>query len=233
MYARPSTSQSRAPSPRAMKGGAPPTARNARTGLLTPPGITRAAASSNRLDSLMLELHGHEVAARRVPAECGDRFDSAADHRGDDVDRARIGRFAADDGLPAVGFGKVRAGVDVRMIDHGDGEAMALEVPDAQQVLGIDVVRGAGIAGVAHGIAAVQLVLSVATAEQPSLGAPAQHHPAGLEGILFDRLGADRVELGRGQDHAPPASAGMMATSSPSPRGVPSPPSSSIGSLFT
>src|SRR6202008_2922461 len=85
MYERPSASHSRAPSPRWMNGGAPPTARNARTGLLTPPGITRLAASSRRLDSLMRKLHGYEVAPLGVPAECGDRIHAPGHHGSDDV----------------------------------------------------------------------------------------------------------------------------------------------------
>src|SRR5688572_24033434 len=48
MYQFPSTSSMRLPSPRSMKSGAPPTARNARTGLFTPPGITfRASAKAS------------------------------------------------------------------------------------------------------------------------------------------------------------------------------------------
>ncbi len=39
--------KNRAPLPRAKKRGVPPTARNARTGELTPPGITRCAAANN------------------------------------------------------------------------------------------------------------------------------------------------------------------------------------------
>jgi hypothetical protein len=42
-YSRPSSSHTRAPSARAMKRGTPPTALNARTGEVTPPGITRRA----------------------------------------------------------------------------------------------------------------------------------------------------------------------------------------------
>src|SRR5215208_3552514 len=50
MSSCPSTSHTRAPAPRAMNRGAPPTARNARTGELTPPGITsRARANSAAL----------------------------------------------------------------------------------------------------------------------------------------------------------------------------------------
>src|SRR5687767_14703975 len=47
MYSCPSTSYSFAPSPRSTKNGAPPTRRNARTGELTPPGMS-ACACSNR-----------------------------------------------------------------------------------------------------------------------------------------------------------------------------------------
>src|SRR2546426_1947777 len=41
----------RAPFPYATKNGSPPTPRNARTGLLTPPGIRRQAASKRLLES--------------------------------------------------------------------------------------------------------------------------------------------------------------------------------------
>src|SRR3989442_14370082 len=50
-YERPPTSQSLAPSPRARKNGSPPTPRKARTGLLTPPGISRHAASNRLFES--------------------------------------------------------------------------------------------------------------------------------------------------------------------------------------
>src|SRR5690606_11042809 len=50
MYSLPSMSTRRLPSPFAMNGGTPPTARNARTGLLTPPGITLRAASNAAAD---------------------------------------------------------------------------------------------------------------------------------------------------------------------------------------
>src|ERR1044072_6544504 len=43
MYSLPSTSQSREPAARRTKKGSPPTARKARTGELTPPGVTAAA----------------------------------------------------------------------------------------------------------------------------------------------------------------------------------------------
>src|SRR4029077_9835772 len=48
MYSRPFASQSRLPAPRSMKGGVPPTARNARTGELTPPGMTFCERSNRR-----------------------------------------------------------------------------------------------------------------------------------------------------------------------------------------
>src|SRR3954452_9901818 len=43
MYSFSSASTICAPTPRTMMGGSPPTARNARTGESTPPGITRSA----------------------------------------------------------------------------------------------------------------------------------------------------------------------------------------------
>src|SRR5918996_3322178 len=236
MYARPSTSQRRAPSPRAMKGGAPPTARNARTGLLTPPGITRPAASSKRSDSVIRQLHRHEVAAGAVPAEGGDRVHRAADDRGDDVDRARVCGLAAHQGLAAVGLREVGAGVDVRVIDDRNAEALPLEVADPEQVLGVDVVRRAGIARMAPRVALVQLVLGVPAAEQLPLAAAAQDDTARLEGVFLGGLRANRLELSGRDDHPPrsqrrpPARAGMIATSSPSFSGVSRP---SMGSLLT
>jgi len=46
----PSTSKTRQPSARAMKGGVPPTEPKARTGLFTPPGIERRARRNSFLD---------------------------------------------------------------------------------------------------------------------------------------------------------------------------------------
>src|SRR4029077_15768804 len=48
MYSRPFASQSRLPAPRSMKGGVPPTARNARTGELTTPGMIFCERSNRR-----------------------------------------------------------------------------------------------------------------------------------------------------------------------------------------
>src|SRR6266567_224163 len=50
MYFLPSASQMCAPSPRCMKSGCPPTARNARTGELTPPGMTASARLNSSSD---------------------------------------------------------------------------------------------------------------------------------------------------------------------------------------
>src|SRR5262245_17806716 len=50
MYSRPSSATTRAPHALAMKRGSPPTARKARTGLLTPPGMTARARSKRALD---------------------------------------------------------------------------------------------------------------------------------------------------------------------------------------
>src|SRR5262245_16480344 len=54
-----------APSARAMKRGVPPTARKARTGELTPPGMTRCARS-NRLSLLIAGWSVDVARARRV-----------------------------------------------------------------------------------------------------------------------------------------------------------------------
>src|SRR5882672_1499909 len=48
MYSRPSASQMRLPAPRSMNGGTPPTARNARTGEFTPPGMILRERSNSR-----------------------------------------------------------------------------------------------------------------------------------------------------------------------------------------
>jgi hypothetical protein len=50
-YRRPSASVSQGPRPSTMNRGVPPTARNARTGELTPPGVTRSARSSRSSDA--------------------------------------------------------------------------------------------------------------------------------------------------------------------------------------
>ena len=49
----PSTSKMREPSPRSMNSGSPPTDRNARTGLFTPPGISPTALSINLAERSM------------------------------------------------------------------------------------------------------------------------------------------------------------------------------------
>src|SRR5688500_3034038 len=50
MYARPSASHIREPSALRMKRGEPPTALNARTGELTPPGMSRRARANSSSD---------------------------------------------------------------------------------------------------------------------------------------------------------------------------------------
>ena len=50
MYSLPSTSKMCEPSPRAMKGGLPPTLRKARTGELTPPGMISCALRKSSSD---------------------------------------------------------------------------------------------------------------------------------------------------------------------------------------
>src|SRR5664280_3153848 len=83
-----------APSARAMKRGVPPTARKARTGELTPPGMTRWA----RAKSSALFMSGGHAAGRRscrVP-KCASRS----------VDMARILRRGR-----GVGVGRRRVGL--------------------------------------------------------------------------------------------------------------------------
>jgi hypothetical protein len=86
------------------------------------------------------------------------------------------------------------------VIDHRHREALALQVADPQQVLGIDVVGGARIARIALRIARVQLVLGVAAAQQPPLIAESEDDAARLERVLLLRLRANRLAL-LGRDH--------------------------------
>src|SRR5438067_1412630 len=58
MYSLPSASQMCPPSPRWMKSGCPPTARNARTGELTPPGITDSARLNSCSDFDIVKSRG-------------------------------------------------------------------------------------------------------------------------------------------------------------------------------
>ena len=52
----PSTSKMRDPSPRSMNSGSPPTGRNARTGLFTPPGISPIARSISLAERSMASI---------------------------------------------------------------------------------------------------------------------------------------------------------------------------------
>src|SRR5207248_1874783 len=79
-------------------------------------------------------------------------------------------------------------------------------------------------------ITRVHLVLHVATRDVPALGVTDQDDAATFVRVLRDRLPLEGGELVGGDQHAPPARAGMIATSSPSFRGVLNP---SMASLFT
>src|SRR5687767_5631799 len=114
------------------------------------------------------------------------------------------------------------------MIDDGDPEAIAFQPADLQEVRGIDVVRGARVARISLGVATVQVVLHVAAADEPALPAAGDDDTARLARILADGVITDLTQLVGGHDHQPPASAGMIATSSPSFTGVCRPARSSI-----
>src|SRR5580765_5343921 len=87
MYSRPSASHRRLPLPRTMKRGVPPTARNARTGELTPPGMTfRERSNSSSFFEVMAVEHPGEfpraiLYVRRVEqgADHGDGIGSRVD----------------------------------------------------------------------------------------------------------------------------------------------------------
>src|SRR5882672_511444 len=79
MYARPSASQMRLPSPRTTKRGTPPTARNARTGEFTPPGIVfRERSNSWSFFELMSVEHPREFARALLDIRA---VEQGADHR--------------------------------------------------------------------------------------------------------------------------------------------------------
>src|SRR5574340_337630 len=73
MYWLPSASQRREPSPRTMKGGSPPTARKARTGELTPPGMTASARFCSWREWSSLRAMGPQNEAINIAAEAGGR----------------------------------------------------------------------------------------------------------------------------------------------------------------
>ena len=137
----------------AMNGGAPPTARNARTGLLTPPGNhAGVAASRRRLDSPGIVGQAPRATKSRRSRPTGRRPSPRPAPATTEVTTyigGRIGRLARRPAPAAVGFGEVRAGVDVRVIDHRHAEALALEIADTQEILGVDVVRGARVTRIA------------------------------------------------------------------------------------
>src|SRR2546422_11203816 len=84
MYSLPSASQTRAPFARAKKRGWPPTALKARTGLLTPPGMTFCARSKScweRVVCCSVRLISHPV-HHVVSMVREDEIGAGAAHRG-------------------------------------------------------------------------------------------------------------------------------------------------------
>src|SRR6185436_20546873 len=157
MYERPSTSSMRAPTALATKNGVPPTPRNARTGLFTPPGISRWAEWKSDSERVMApfasarragdgELDGQEVAARRVPGERIGGDGPARQHRDHHVHRVRIRGLAAHQGIALVGLREVRPGVDVRVIDGRHAVPFRFAAADGEQIARVDVVRGPSVA---------------------------------------------------------------------------------------
>src|SRR5215468_8818298 len=117
----------RHPSARETKNGLPPTPRKARTGLLTPPGITRWALPKSApepcgvpdvgLLTRFPPVHPDEVPLSRIPAECRRLRNPLLHDRHHHVRGFRVGGFAVDEGVVLVGGREVGAGVDVRVID--------------------------------------------------------------------------------------------------------------------
>src|SRR5450631_1266307 len=85
-YSRPSTSVRYGPLALAMNRGVPPTTRKARTGLLTPPGVTATARVSNAWEAgascgygvwgvvmrTIISVPGHSATSGRGPARAHD-----------------------------------------------------------------------------------------------------------------------------------------------------------------
>src|SRR5437867_4250423 len=77
-----------APRPRTMKGGSPPTALNARTGELTPPGISLRARSKRRLEvSKLLGRSGSPISSH--PGRPGEESRRLAGEISEDEIRSR------------------------------------------------------------------------------------------------------------------------------------------------
>src|SRR6266545_8257870 len=162
----------RLPCPLATKKGAPPTPRKARTGLLTPPGITRCACSKSdvELGAVMragsalrlLPVQRDEVPRARIPAKGAGLHDPPLHDGEHDIGRVWIGGLAVDQRVVLVCRREVRAGVDVGVVDGDDPKSLGFAPADRDQVLRVDVVGGPGAAGMALGILGVELILDVA-----------------------------------------------------------------------
>src|SRR5437867_13199124 len=136
MYSLPSTSIRRAPEPRAKNSGSPPTALKARTGELTPPGISWRALSNRLRDSVPIDGRGPRVRidaagggspreqARRLLGEIGD--DQIGAGAADGVERFEHDPLAID---PAAARGGRQHGVFARNVIGGDRHVDRLTHP--------------------------------------------------------------------------------------------------------
>src|SRR3569832_1244486 len=107
MYSLPSASQRCEPDPRTMKGGSPSTARKARTGELTPPGMTRSARCCSLRDCSTFLLIATSVATR------SDR---------------EINKYTSDNGA-----GLRRASL-VAVMKHGPENSIRSNLPNLQKI---------------------------------------------------------------------------------------------------
>src|SRR5437899_2366610 len=169
-----------------------------------------------------------------IPVVGGHRFECPAHHRHHDVRHARVVRLTITQGLPTVRLRKIRPVVGMRVIDHSDAEAVVFETTERQDVPRIHVVGDASRTRKGTRILFVLGVLDVSARDQPPLLATEHDDSTALVRVFGGGLARDDVQFVWGQDHrSPPASAGMIVTSSPSLSGVFRPWSASIPSLLT
>src|SRR5262245_13639886 len=151
MYWLPSASTIRAPEALAMKRASPPTDPNARTGLLTPPGMRRRARSIRRCDSLV--FIARQTGHRHDPLVLADLHQAHALRVA--ADRRHAGDAHANH---LAGVGHQHDLIALGDLDDGDHAAVALAGLDGDDALAAAVLlavvverRALAVAALGHG----------------------------------------------------------------------------------